>query len=163
MNKAVSQVLSIVLLASFLVSFTGVRLLVHECDTCGTVDFSLLGNKADGACCNSGTSNDGSCALPNTDTPDSGSCCSDKEPANTHSTSCCTNETVYIIADLDFIKDNSKPKIDAQLVATCIFLLSLQDFIIPDQPNHSSFYQDFSPPLRSGRDFVIFSHQLKIS
>ncbi len=183
---------SILLACSFLVSFTGIRLLVHHCAGCGTSEVVFLGDAS--ACCMNPS--DGSVAFllagtynasvgnetdAETDKRASLSCRADTgvisvadmeaslsccaAAAQSCSLSgqegCCNFESLYLKADLNLTVEKPLPRVEVPVSDVAVLfpaMLSLSVFASSLlAPN--CFIDP--PPRLTGRDFVLYSHQLK--
>lgn len=163
MHKKLLQILSIVILSVFLVSFTGVRLFMHECATCNSTEISIIQTEA--SCCSavSETDNAGICEIPYDD--NSADCCS--TPASNSgckTDDCCTDQVIYLVNDYDFSKERSQERVEPQVLKFLQIAFAIVN-VIPADETISFGYFPFSepPPKLSGKEFIIFSHQLKIS
>jgi hypothetical protein len=164
MQKNFTKILSLILLATFLVSFTGLRIQMHECATCNSREISFFGEAQ--SCCSSSenaSSDEGSCALPLAD--NATSCCDIPEEETAHAPGCCTDEVLYVFNDYEFAKEKQHQRVEP-LVITCVALLAnsfdASDLSVQKQLINPG--DDSPPPLnKAGKDFVLFTHQLKIS
>ncbi len=164
MKKIFTRILSLILLATFLVSFAGLRIQMHECATCNTREISFFGEAQ--SCCSSSehaSSNEDSCALPLAG--ESASCCGIPDEETAHTSGCCTDEVLYVFNDYEFAKEKQHQRVEP-LVITCVALLAntfdASDLSVQKQtitPGDDSP----PPPNKVGKDFVLFTHQLKIS
>lgn len=164
MKKIITRILSLILLATFLVSFAGLRIQMHECATCNTREISFFGEAQ--SCCSSSenaSSDEGSCAFPSAN--NAASCCGIPDEETAHTSGCCTDEVLYVFNDYEFAKEKQHQRVEP-LVITCVALLA-NSFDASDLSVQKQFTNpgDDSPPPpnKAGRDFVLFSHQLKIS
>ncbi len=161
MNRILQHIMALLLASFFLVSFTGVRLLVHHCMGCGTSELVIAAEPV--SCCASGNHDEqdtagqtgelaSCCALPG-----SGQCGLDAGHE------CCEFEVLYLKGDFQLTSHKSVAKIEAPV-------LDMLPVIAAERPEsvllHRIIFQEPStdpPPRLTGRSFVIYSHQIKIA
>lgn len=163
MHKKLLQISSLVLVSVFLVSFTGMRIFVHECATCNSSEISMFQNEA--GCCSTASTheNAGTCDLPSND--NSAGCCSTPTSNSGCKTDhCCTDQVIYLVNEYDFSKDRSKERVEPHVLKFLQVALALAK-VVPSDETTTLGYLPFGepPPKLSGKEFIIFSHQLKIS
>lgn len=160
MYRILRSILSLLLAATFLVSFTGVRLLVHQCMGCETSEIVFAGEAV--SCCASSQAdlhllqqaegNSSCCAIPG-----SKSCSIPGESA------CCDIEVVYLKGDFQIAK---------RMITDHTEFLSLDDLTSPstnvfDMGIVKTSLVGFSyidpPPRMVGKAFVFFAHHIKIA
>ncbi len=144
----------------FLVSFTGVRLIIHHCMAC---DVSALYVFADArSCCeNPGTYN-AECTVCTVSVDEYSSCCSEENPENSCE-NCCDNEVVYVKNDYEVSHERQVPRVEPVLVDAEAFTHSFFPFHFEIRDEQYLFPSTVDPPPRKvARDFVIFTHQIKI-
>ncbi len=165
MRKHLQLVFSFVMVVLFTVSFTGIRLFVHECASCNTVAVGLLKPLHD--CCEkpSGTNHSQCAEVKHAEISEPISCCNaDSEPQTCHKGNCCSDEIRYIVNETDFTKErpisNPEPLVLPVLLA-CFTDISLSELSASQisYPLHSND----PPPRLTGKEWIIYSHQLKIS
>ncbi len=152
--------MAITLAGLFLLSFTGLRLEAHHCLSCGTSDYSLFA-PAEDCCSSSPGQKQGACSfLP---VGDASSCCdTPTDEAESESQECCEDEVVYLVNEYDIAKERPHPK-TGPIVTACLDLHDTTRVFAPVEAIKNSLQNFTDPPPRiSGRDFVIFSHQIII-
>ncbi len=158
MGKVFKNVLLIILGAIFLLSFTGLRLLLHSCMGCSISEMHLF--TLDENCCIGSEQTlaaDYSCCAA----AEAISCCSDALP-DPDCSNCCEDELVYLINDYELLNSKSEIHIRTQLLAHLVGLSELMNYA-PSQSSallSANYYPP--PPAYVGRAFVLFSHQIKI-
>lgn len=165
MKKIATNILVFCLAGIFLMSFTGVRLLIHHCLSCDTTDvalFSFAGGDCDAL--HHKHAENTACHIPETG-EETGACCV-PENANDHNDpcgNCCKTEIHYIKNEYQVPQERHEHRIEPVVLAILIPLyLSVEDYL-PLNDLFSDKRSNADPPKPVGRDFVIFSHQLKIS
>ncbi len=183
---------SILLACSFLVSFTGMRLLVHHCAGCGTSEVVFMGDAS--ACCMNPS--DGSVAylLAGTYNPSAGNgtdaetdkraslgCCADAGAiygADTEASlsccaaaaqscglsgqqGCCNFESIYLKADLKLTVEKPLPRVEVPVSDIAVLFPALLGLTSFASPLLATNFAIDPPPRLTGRDFVLYSHQLK--
>lgn len=150
MNKWVHTIGIIVLLAAFLVSVTGFRLVKHSCQVCEIVEFSI-------------TDSSGCCEVEATKAKASlppASCCSTEDvPVNSCQSTCCNTIEEYFVTNYTInILSSGIP----------VSFLNNQPIDLLAQPFAEIFVQGLIPPEESpgntnyGKQFLVSIHQLKI-
>ncbi len=165
MKRLARYGMACILAAFFLLSFTGVRLLIHHCMSCDTTDYAFLGfasgrpgylheHSADATACSLPEHHKAApvcCDSHGTDHTSDGSC-----------EECCNSEIHYLKADIE----THQVKHDIRIVPQVLDALPLA--IIPPgefpviRSNETLARKNKPPPGFVGRGFVIYSHQLKI-
>jgi hypothetical protein len=155
MQKSFRNTITLMLAIIFLVSFTGLRLLLHQCMGCEISDYSLT--VTENSCCASAQHHDDVCAVVETT-----SCCgSSAEKADCED--CCSDEVVYLKNDYQLVNEQQVNRIEPVEISVSA-ILNLLALTFPAEKETSLIYNyNDSPPLLTGRDFVIYAHQLKIS
>ena len=156
MQNFLKHILTWVLAGIFLVSFTGLRLLIHHCMACESSDIYLFAQVDD--CCehhNHEHNSENTCSL-NSD--GSVSCCADKD---SQCENCCENEVVYIMNDYEVLVERQQFKVEPfEFEVASILLNDLYEN--HRRENKQGFSDSFIPPPKwVGKDFILFSHQLK--
>jgi hypothetical protein len=156
-KNAIRHTMAILLAGFFLVSFTGVRLLVHHCLGCNLTEVAIAGIQHD--CCQ--TNQDGdehTCCTKNGHQSGSNNACNIE-----YGEGCCDLETIYLKGDFELISERTTIKIETPVVAA----LDVAVETIADSGfnvfNQGAATFEEPPPRLTGRDFVLYSHQLKIS
>jgi hypothetical protein len=160
MQKAIKIILSMLLAGVFLLSFTGLRLLLHHCMSCDSYEIQLFSNVE--KCCPASevTANlESSCCMAE---PDSQGCCSNHQDAgkeNSHE-ACCEDKVVYIQKDFEFVNGTHQPRLEQPVMAHFGFF----NHLIESAPLKTIIKPDYiePPPKYVGKQFVLFSHQIKI-
>lgn len=164
MKRFLHHLTALLLASMFLVSFTGFRLLVHHCMSCDTVDVFFAGYSAD-QCKDIHSRHHMSKHMQTDDAVDASSCCSGDHHHTTScalSSGCCETEEVFVRNEEVVSHERLTIKLQplekyaslpsALLLAQTVNALSLE----------SGFFQYIQPPPKLvGRDFLIYSHQLK--
>ncbi|MFW5707852.1 MAG: hypothetical protein ACOCX0_02160 [Bacteroidota bacterium] len=158
MKKITTTILSLLLATTFLLSFAGIRLLLHHCVACETTDVNLFVQNAD--CCthSNGSASDASCELPAEGTA---SCCA-SQTSEEQCDNCCEDEIVYLKNDYELNKERNQVKVEPvalQLELSPINLLQ-QTVETTDEPAFVNYIPP--PPSYVGKAFVLFTRQIKI-
>lgn len=165
MMKRIATYTMVFLLASmFLVSFTGIRLLIHQCLACDSTDIALLGFAAEDASdLHNKHAGEAVCHLP-LETAEDPACCESHEHDHAdHCGDCCETEVHYLKNDYKVSLEKMEVRVMPIEVAVLIHnLLPAPEGDAPAVIKHRA-RPDNAPPRIAGRDFVIYSHQLKIS
>ena len=148
----------------FLLSFTGVRLLIHHCLSCETTEMSILGISLEDG---SGMHRDHAeqCHIPgHGEDSDIGTGCCDTQENESSCGDCCESEVQYLNNDTRVPYERAEIKVvpvEFELSFTSLLKTGTDEIT----PASLTLYQrpDRAPPRLSGRDFVIYSHSLKIS
>lgn len=160
MQKFVKHILALIMASLFLVSFTGVRLLIHHCMACDTSAMYVFAEAK--SCCEDPTTHNvehTACAI---NANEQSSCCSEVITENSCD-NCCNNEVVYVKNDYEVSHERQVPRVEPVLVNAEIITYSLFSLHFNVQEENYLFPSTVDPPPRKvARDFVIFSHQLKI-
>ncbi|MFN2395778.1 MAG: hypothetical protein ABR597_08835 [Bacteroidales bacterium] len=158
MQNILKYILTWALAFIFLVSFTGMRLLIHHCMACESSDVYLFSQIDD--CCEHQSHNHNhknSCQLTVDETS---SCCSAND-TQTHCENCCKDEVLYVINEYDISLDRQQLKIELlEFQIASILLNELHGFDSSEYiftPNNNFI----PPPKWVGKDFILYSHQLK--
>ncbi len=166
MRRFLKHIMAIGLAFMFLVSFTGVRLFMHHCLSCETTEVSVLGISLRDAS-KMHREHAESCHLPmaGTESDKGGNCCdaADNEEAPVCG-DCCESEFQYLKNDTRVPHERAEIR-----VVPVEFELAFASFLFvitgDNIPGVDNSYQvpDRAPPKLTGRDFVIYSNQLKVS
>ncbi len=165
MKKIATNILVFSLAGIFLMSFTGVRMLIHHCLSCDTTDvalFSFTGGDCDAL--HHKHTESAACHIP-VSGEDATACCAAKHDDDHDDAcgNCCKTEIHYLKNEYQVPQERNEHKIEPVVLAILIPLyLSIDDF---EPFNDLALGQtsNADPPKPVGRDFVIFSHQLKIA
>ncbi len=149
--------MALVLASFFLVSFTGFRLLVHHCMGCEMTEVVFAGSPAD--CCHKEQD------------AETNSCCTEYgDPAGSNAacsldlnSECCDIQTIYLKGDFELVSERSTVKIEVPVLAAFVFIAETAWDQEPKILFHGTTTFEDPPPRLTGRDFVLYSHQLKIS
>jgi hypothetical protein len=158
MQNILKHILSWTLAAIFLVSFTGLRLLIHHCMACESSDIYLFAQVDD--CCEHHSHNhnrQNTCELPADETA---SCCSASD-SQSHCENCCKDEIVYLVNEYDVSLERHQNKVIP--VEFDLVFISLNELCGFDSSEYKfTPHNNFIPPPKwVGKDFILFSHQLK--
>lgn len=147
----------------FLVSFSGIRMLVHHCLSCETTDIAILAFSSENTrSLHQKHMEESSCNLPSPG-EEIHTCCDANDHQHEECHDCCKSEEHYLKTDYKISHD--KPEV--RVVPTELILLT--SLVLPAEhtkpltTSERLFYPDRAPPRPAGRDFVIYSHQLKIA
>ncbi len=171
------HIISYLLASMFLVSFTGMRLLIHHCMACDTTDVALLGlHPEDIDAMHRDHAGKGTCAIPVNDAaaascgilPDDAegaTCCDNHDvPGDQGCGDCCQSEVHYLRAEFEVTPDKQEPRLEPVLLTLLPRLLNHERFVADEAQTMTLPVVDERPPPRlTGRDFVIYAHHLKIS
>ncbi len=171
------HIISYLLASMFLVSFTGMRLLIHHCMACDTKDVALLGlhaenpdamhrDHADGGTCAipMDDAEAASCQIPLDDSKDA-SCCDSHGTTGSHGCGdCCRSEVRYLRAEFEVTPDKHAPRL-APVLITLLPTLMQAERVVPEESLTLPMpvVDERPPPRLTGRDFVIYAHHLKVS
>ena len=158
MQNILKHILSWTLAAIFLVSFTGLRLLIHHCMACESSNIYLFA-QVDG-CCEHHSQNhnqQNTCQLP---LDEAASCCSAGN-SQSHCENCCKDEIVYLVNEYDVSLERQQNKIVP--VEFELVFISLNELCGFDSSEYKfTPHNNFIPPPKwVGKDFILYSHQLK--
>lgn len=159
MGKFFRNVLLISLGSVFLLSFTGLRLLLHSCMGCSTSEMHMFA--VDDNCCNTREQNlaaDYSCCLAIAETI---SCCSDPL-TEADSSNCCEDKVVYLINDYELLNKKSEIHIGPQVAAHHVWHTELMNCASAQAQASLPVNYYLPPPTYVGREFILYSHQIKI-
>ena len=164
LKKLATYTMVFSLAAIFLMSFTGIRMLIHHCLSCDTTDVFLFANA--GRSCDDIHHNHHENAVCHIDihADEPLSCCAgDDEHDHDSCVNCCKTEIHYLVNEYEVYQERSEQRIEPVVLAVFLNLfLSIDDDDITAVS--SPFFNDNpDPPKPVGRDFVIYAHQLKIS
>ncbi len=163
MIQTIRQTTALLLAAFFLVSFTGMRLLVHHCMGCDTTGIVFAAAQPD--CCGhagkadpmDGAGETACCALPGpaAEPP----ACGLNGPDG-----CCRIEVVYLKNDAELASERPVVRVEAPALVVLHALASGEGLLTDREPESLSGTSKTDPPPRlTGREFILFSHHLKIA
>jgi hypothetical protein len=166
MTKILHNITAIILAGLFLVSFTGVKMIMHHCLSCNTTEYSLISQivmccdqlatdhiptESESSCCISNDGQDGSCEL------------NENKNKATHCDNCCENEVIYVKNDYEISSERQEMRVLPLVIAINSALLNEFQSLVYSN-SITSFSDSFQPPPKLvGKDFVLYSHQLKVS
>ncbi len=162
MQKFIKPILALIMAGLFLVSFTGIRFVVHYCMACDVSSLHVFEDA--GNCCEDQSSLNDETLACTVNPVDAGSCCSGESvsPGNACQ-NCCHDEVVYVKHDYEVSKDRQPQRVAPVLVDTEVFTWSLFQQHFADKGDLHLFPSTVDPPPRKvARDFVVFTHHLKI-
>ncbi len=147
----------------FLVSFTGIKMLVHHCMSCETTAYSLISHT------------DGHCPQPElAELTDESACCisevvnensycsSIENVCNGCTDNCCDNEVLYFVNDYEVSFERNEFNLSPWVQALLPSLLN--DYYSLTAPVPTFYTIDSQPPPKwVGKEFILFSHQLRVS
>ncbi len=152
------------LAAIFLLSFTGIRMLIHHCLSCETTDVFLFASVSRSCDDIHHSHHEKTVCHINIDGNEPISCCAGDDEHNHNSCeNCCKTEIHYLVNEYEVYQERSEQRIEPVVVAVLVnlFVPSNEDeFSAGHSFNH---YADTDPPQLVGREFVIYTHQLKIA
>ncbi len=152
MRKWFRHIVAMLLAFMFLVSFTGIRMLIHHCMSCETTEYAFAINAED--CCG-GIHHHHEAACSHEPSDEHGAC----GLADTHD--CCETEIQYLKNDYQIAQERLVPKVvPVEMVATPLDLSGFwtePPVLTPIDINTL----DSPPPKFTGRDFILFTNQLK--
>ena len=163
MKRLLNHILALVLASMFLVSFTGIRLLVHHCMSCDTVDVIFASYSGDD--CNDIHLRHKLMVHEQGEGQHGKSCCSGEqhhEASCSHSGNCCQTEELFIRNDEvvahERIVYQLHPLEQMHTLPSETFLQPAGELTALTQGDTRS---TDPPPKLTGRKFIIFSHQFK--
>ena len=188
MKKIIRTITALVLASIFLVSFTGIRLLVHNCAGCGTSEIVFAIETV--SCCGKLHAPDDHTvpiltadhqvrnheATPNTaagevaadneaDLNKAAACCIASEPGPCESgcgESCCDFESIYLKGEYDFTFSKAMGTILVPVLDIPADIAGETCDTADRQFNLTDTSFNDTPPKLSGRNFLLFAHQIKI-
>jgi len=159
------HIISYLLASMFLVSFTGMRLLIHHCMACDTKDLALLGwHLEDPEAMHRDHAEGGTCQIPH-DATEGVTCCDTHDNHGDHGCGdCCQSEVHYLRAEFKVTPDKHEPPIEPVQLTLHPRIMEAAWFV-PEKPASliMPVFNERPPPRLTGRDFVIYAHHLKIS
>ncbi|MDR4988818.1 MAG: hypothetical protein RG741_08295 [Bacteroidales bacterium] len=164
MRSVLKHSLAFLLAFIFLLSFTGVRMLIHHCLSCETTDVAIMafGSRE----CDDwhhGEAQQGVCHLPATGNAVTDCCTTHEHNEGEACGNCCKTETHYIKTEYTLTQERNEQRIEPVVFSVLYTLLLADETVLPAHNNPGSFIHNSDPPRAVGRDFVIFAHQLKIA
>jgi len=158
LKNIIRHILLWILAGIFLVSFTGLRLLIHQCMACESTDIYLF-SQVESCCIDSGSelNQENACQLPSTETT---SCCTIPD-SDTSCENCCKDGFVYLVNEYDVSLDRTQTRIEpVEFEAVSGF----SDLLYGSRCPESAFIfpGDYTPPTQwVGKKFILYAHQLK--
>ncbi len=145
----------------FLVSLTGIRLLIHHCMACDTKEISLVAYADD--CCDHHQENHAhhgtnSCSFPLTGEK---SCCAESGQCGMDE-DCCKDEVIYLVKDYELSHERQTIRVEAVMIAIHADLNFLSLFNDLEKEFFTPHNYAEPPPRIVGKDFILFTHQIKI-
>ncbi len=163
MKKLATNTLALTLATIFLMSFTGVRLLIHHCLGCDTTDIALFSLASDDSMHHKHAEAT-TCHVAFDDDGHSGCCPADHGDDHEHGCeNCCKTEVHYLKNAYEMQTERNEKRIEAPVLAV------LFHFVAPYTPEElpsnlsQQHHTDSGPPTPVGRDFVIYAQHLKIA
>ncbi len=164
MKRIATHTMVFLLASLFLLSFTGIRMLIHHCLGCETTDIALFAFAYDDCDATHHThAGSATCHFPASDDHRHGCCEAHDEAHEDACGNCCETEVRYLKNDYQVPQEKSEPRLTPVMVAvlTPFLIPSEEDQALPGMlDGHSS---NSGPPRPVGREFVIYTHRLKIS
>ncbi len=159
------QLMALVLASLFLVSFTGISLLIHHCLACDTTDIALPWVSADEACAmHERHTETASCHLPAGAGHDSECCDIPLHEDNSSCGSCCESEVRYLKTDYEVAHEKTVLRVLPVETTMLTHHENVVEDVVAGPPTSGLFIRsDRPPPKPVGRAFVIYSHQLRIA
>ncbi len=167
MKRLALHTVSFSLAAIFLLSFTGVRMLMHHCLSCEVTDVALMGFGGGNpeALHNFHVASSSVCNIDDDWQDVDHTCCSHAPDEHTEAChGCCQSEVRYLKNDYQISQERSPSRVEPvaqpainELRAVVSPLMQHLAFSPP-----GNLDDEAPPPNPTGRDFVIFAHQLKI-
>ena len=154
----IRKTVSILLATIFLVSFTGMRLVMHHCSGCGTTEIVLASVGTDSCCGQTAGASE-----PGKGSASDMACCTPEDitcHAGIHA-GCCQFEDLYLKGEFTLIIDKVSPRIDLPVVADAITPEPIDAAIHSTGIVATPYHVTNPPPRLAGRAFVLYSHQLK--
>jgi len=156
MYKLSRNILSLLLGGIFVLSLSGLRMFVHYCSGCDVTGVYLF--VPDKSCCDSDV-HSATCQIAQ----DAPAACCELPVEGEGCGDCCHDEVIYLLNDYELTYDRSQSRIEPQ--SNKIFALQVYEYFPSfNVQKFSPTLVEFTdpPPRYAGRNFVIFSHQIKI-
>ncbi len=158
--RFIRTITTLLLAAMFLVSFTGVRLLVHHCAGCDTSEIIFASEPV--SCCSG--------SIAHTDHSDNAEetpfCCSAPETAHCGifgDSGCCDFEVIYLKGEFQITQHKAAEKVTVPVFD----MLAVFSTTMPGPGIAPSFAAEGPfidpPPRLAGKAFVLYAHQIKIA
>ncbi len=164
MNRIFTHSLALMLAGMFLLSFSGMRFILHHCLSCETTDVLIAGQAVD-HCEDTHSRHLQGTHHPHEPMPES-ACCpiGDQDAAGcSHEAECCITEDLSMHPPEMVAQERMGYQI--QPLALLLAFMPAHGLLFSDDPTAPARVDATwaDPPWkRSGRQFIIFSHQLKI-
>jgi hypothetical protein len=152
MKQKIRAFLTLILAISFLVSFTGIRLHMHNCNSCEKTEYYLFSENPH-SCCES-------VKVAKELESQKNSCCNNEVHVSSCD-NCCSTEAEYIKAEYHAASAQPLTKIWLPISPAPSIIETACCSACVEEKTASEFY-DKPPYILQGKDFIIYSHQLKI-
>ncbi len=149
------------LAAMFLLSFTGIRMLIHHCLSCNNTDVAIFSFATD-KCSIHHANEEAVCHIPPSGEANSGCCETAHDAGDDDCGHCCKTEVHYLKNDYQVSQERNEKRIEPVVVAILAPLFLLQDADLLPGKQMIRQFANSDPPKPAGRDFLIFIQQLKI-
>lgn len=151
---------SLLLTVLFLVSFAGMRLLVHHCSGCETSEILFASEPV--SCCSVGEINGDADGHSMGELP----CCADSgsKACGIHGDrACCDFDIIYLIEDYQGLQHKPTVKLDISINYTLSDIST--EILTQSISSHSAVEIPFidPPPRMVGKAFILYAHQIKIA
>ncbi len=156
MHKIFRNILALILAFNFLASTAGVRLLVHYCFHCEVTEYNVFSDPGHD-CCDLEHIHE---KVNNSHN----ACCTDShtnKENQEHCDDCCETE-------LKYVKNEYKASHEKSVLKLWVPVADIPETLISDccesciEEKTFNDYKEPPPEFYSGKDFLIFTHQLKI-
>lgn len=162
--RLAKQLMALVLASFFLVSFTGISLLIHHCLSCDTTDVALPWMSADEVCAmHEGHAETASCHLPAGSDHNSGCCDTPIHEGDSDCGTCCESEVRYLKTEYEVAHEKTVLRVLSVETAILTHHETVVEDVLSGPPAGFIVRSDRPPPKPVGRAFVIYSHQLRIA
>ncbi len=163
MKRIAKHIMVFLLSLIFLVSFSGIRLMMHHCFSCETTDITFLGFASEDArSMHQKHREASSCHLP-AHGKETHTCCDSHAHDDAECKDCCESEVHYLKTDYKVSHEKSEIRVAPLELTVLIPVLYPSEDAGLLTAKEYRFYPDRAPPRPAGRDFIIYSHQLKIA
>jgi hypothetical protein len=158
MRKSGFKIFSLLLASVFLLSFTGLRLLSHYCNGCETEDISLF---TEIHTCSTHHAQQESVHCCEMEIPKD-TCCIENQPIPC--SNCCSEQVIYVKHKYEVVTYSEQLRLlPVEVNFPSIIYQHLWGMEDTDDEVSFGIYSA-QPPLRIvGKEFVVYSHQLKLS
>ncbi len=164
MKKLGINILALSLAGMFLLSFTGIRMLIHHCLSCETTDIALFAfAENDFDHMHHEHASTMSCHVNFEDESEINCCDANAEHHATTCSDCCKTEVHYLKNEYQVSQERNEQRLEPALLAVLLPLINLQDHKLNPAVHLYAQSCNTDPPKPVGREFLIFAHQLKIA